>query len=57
MDGDEVPFISLPDYDIAPHGSGDFYDAPFRLASGNTLCMDVGNVSQPHPRYGSGTLR
>jgi hypothetical protein len=57
MDGDHVPFMSLPDYDIAPHGFGDFYDAPFLLATGSTLGMGVGNVSRPYARYGSGTLR
>ncbi len=57
MDGDKAPFMSLPDYDIAPHGFSDFYDAPFLLATGNTLGMGVGNVSRPYPRYGSGTLR
>lgn len=56
-DGDEIPFISLPDYDVAPYGFGDFYDAPFLLATGDTLGMGVGNVSRPYPRYGSGTLR
>lgn len=57
MDGNEVPFISLPDYDVAPYGFGDFYDAPFLLATGNTLGIGVGNVSRPYPRYGSGSLR
>jgi hypothetical protein len=57
MDGHDFPFISLPDYDIAPHGFGDFYDAPFLLATRNVLGMGVGNVSRPYPRYGSGTLR
>lgn len=57
IDGDRIPFISLPDYDVAPHGFGDFYDAPLLLASVNTLGMGVGNVSQAYPRYGSGTLR
>jgi len=57
MDGDEIPFISLPDYDVAPHGFGDFYDAPFLLATGNTPGMGVGNVSRQYPRYGSGSLR
>jgi hypothetical protein len=57
MDGDGIPFISLPGYDVAPHGFADFYDAPFLLATGNTLGMGVGNVSRPYPRYGSGTLR
>ena len=57
MDGDKAPFMSLPDYDIAPHGFSDFYDAPFLLATGNTLGMGAGNVSRPYPKYGSGTLR
>jgi len=57
MDGHDIPFISLPDYDIAPHGFGDFYDAPFLLATRNVLGMGVGNVSRPYSRYGSGTLR
>lgn len=57
MDGDDIPFIFLPDYDIAPHGFGDFYDAPFLLSTGNTLGLGVGNVSRPYPRYGSGTFR
>ncbi len=57
VDGDRIPFISLPDYDVAPHGFGDFYDAPFLLVSGDTLGIGVGNVSQAYPRYGSGTLR
>jgi hypothetical protein len=57
MDGEEIPFISLPDYDVAPHGFADFYDAPFLLSGGNILGMGVGNVSRPYPRYGSGSLR
>lgn len=57
MDGNKIPFISLPDYDVAPHGFGDFYDAPFLLATGSILGMGVGNVSRPYPSYGAGTLR
>jgi hypothetical protein len=57
MDGDEVPYIFLPDYDVAPHGFADFYDAPLLLATGNRLGMGVGNVSRPYPKYGAGTFR
>jgi len=57
MDGDNIPFISLPDYDIAPHGFADFYDAPFLLATHDTLGIGIGNTSRPYPKYGSGTLR
>jgi hypothetical protein len=57
MDGGDIPFIFLPDYDVAPHGFGDFFDAPFLLATGNRLGLGVGNVSRPYPKYGSGTFR
>jgi hypothetical protein len=55
MDGVEIPYIFLPDYDVAPFGFGDFYDAPFLLSTGNKLGMGVGNMSRPYPKYGSGT--
>ncbi len=42
---------------VLSYGFGDFYDAPFLLATRNVLGIGVGNVSRPYPRYGSGTLR
>jgi hypothetical protein len=57
MNRRQIPFMALCDYDVAPHGFHDFYDAVQMFCSNATLGLGIGNVDQNYPLFGIPTLR
>lgn len=57
MNRREIPFMAFADYDVAPHGFYDFYDAVQIFCSNDTLGLGIGNVDQNYPLFGIPTLR
>ena len=53
----KMPFMALADYDVAPHGFNDFYDAPQLFCSNNILGLGIGNVDRNYPLFGIPTLK
>jgi len=53
----KIPFMALADYDVAPYGFNDFYDAPQIFCSNNTLGLGIGNVDRNYPLFGIPTLK
>jgi hypothetical protein len=53
----KIPFMALADYDVAPHGFNDFYDAPQLFCSNRILGLGIGNVDRNYPLFGIPTLR
>ena len=57
MTARKMPFMALADYDVAPYGFNDFYDAPQIFCSNNILGLGIGNVDRNYPLFGIPTLR
>jgi hypothetical protein len=57
MTARKMPFMALADYDVAPHGFNDFYDAPQLFCSNHILGLGIGNVDRNYPLFGIPTLR
>jgi hypothetical protein len=57
MNERKIPFMALADYDVAPHGFNDFYDAPQLFCSNKRLGLGVANVDRNYPLFGIPTLR
>jgi hypothetical protein len=57
MNKRKIPFMALADYDVAPHGFNDFYDAPQLFCSNKRLGLGIGNVDRNYPLFGIPTLR
>ena len=57
MNRRETPFMAFADYDVAPHGFNDFYDALQMFCSNDTLGLGIGNVDRKYPLFGIPTLR
>ncbi|MBW2066994.1 MAG: hypothetical protein JRJ03_18960 [Deltaproteobacteria bacterium] len=57
MDERKVPLMALADYDVAPHGFDDFYDAVQVFHSIGILGLGIGNVDRNYPLFGIPTLR
>jgi hypothetical protein len=57
MNRREIPFMAFADYDVAPHGFNDFYDALQMFCSNATLGLGIGNVDRNYPLFGIPTLR
>jgi hypothetical protein len=53
----KLPFMALADYDVAPYGFNDFFDAPQMFCSNNILGLGIGNVDRNYPLFGIPTLR
>ena len=53
----KIPFMALADYDVAPYGFNDFYDAPQLFCSNNILGLGIGNVDRNYPLFGIPTLQ
>lgn len=53
----EMPFLALADFDVAPHGFNDFYDAPQIFCSNDTLGLGIGNIDQNYPLFGIPVIR
>jgi hypothetical protein len=50
-------FMTFADYDVAPYGYGDFFDAPQMFCSNDTLGLGIGHVDRVYPLFGIPTLR
>lgn len=57
MNDREFPFMAFADYDVAPHGFSDFYDAKQMFCSSGILGLGIGNVDYNYPLFGIPTLR
>lgn len=57
MDQREIPFMAFADFDIAPYGFDDFFDALQMFCSNGTLGLGIGNVDKNYPLFGIPTLR
>ncbi len=53
----KIPFMALADYDVAPYGFNDFFDAAQIFFSSGTLGLGIGNVDRNYPLFGVPTLR
>lgn len=51
MNQGRISYWALADYDIAPHGYNDFFEAPQIFCSQDTLGLGVGNVDGPYPMF------
>lgn len=52
----KIPFMVLADYDVAPYGFNDFFDAPQLFSSNKILGLGIGNVDKDYPGFGIPTL-
>lgn len=57
MNQGKMAFMAFADYDIAPYGFNDFFDAMQMFCSNGTLGLGIGNVDQNYPIFGIPTLR
>jgi hypothetical protein len=53
----KIPFMALADYDVAPYGHMDFFDAPQLFCSNHVLGLGIGNVDRNYPLFGIPTLQ
>ena len=53
----KIPFMALADYDVAPYGFNDFFDAPQIFCSNEILGLGIGNVDRNYPLFGIPTMR
>jgi hypothetical protein len=51
-----LPFIALADYDVAPYGYKDYFDAMQMFCSNNTLGLGIGNIDRNYPLFGIGEM-
>jgi hypothetical protein len=52
MNAHMLPFIVLADYDVAPYGCYDFFDAVQIFCSNKTLGLGIGNIDRNYPLFG-----
>jgi len=57
MNEKQMPFLALADYDVAPYGYEDFFDAPQVFHSIGVLGLGIGHVDRNYPLFGIPTLR
>jgi hypothetical protein len=57
MTEQKIPFMALADFDVAPYGFNDFYDAPQIFCSNHILGLGIGNVDRNYPLFGIPTLQ
>lgn len=51
MNERKAPFIALADYDVAPYGFNDFFDAVQVFCSMDVLGLGIGNVDRRYPGF------
>jgi hypothetical protein len=56
MNDREIPFMSLADYDVAPYGFNDFFDAAQMFCGNNVLGLGIGNLNNRYPLFGIPTI-
>lgn len=52
MNARRLPFIALADYDVAPYGYYDYFDAVQMFCSNRTLGLGIGNIDRDYPLFG-----
>jgi len=57
MNQRRLPFMAFADYDVAPHGFSDFYDALQMFCSNDTLGLGLGHIDRNYPLFGIPALR
>lgn len=57
MNQRKIPFMAFADYDVAPYGYNDFFDAMQMFCSNRILGLGIGNVDRNYPLFGIPTLR
>jgi hypothetical protein len=57
MNERQIPFMTLADYEVAPGGVDDFFDAPQIFCCDKKLGLGIGNVERNYPLFGIPTLR
>ena len=57
MNDRKAPFMTLADYDVAPYGFHDFFDAAQMFCSNRVIGLGIGNVDHNYPLFGIPTLR
>jgi len=57
MNERKMPLMALADYDVAPYGYNDFFDAAQIFCSNHVLGLGIGNVDQNYPLFGIPALR
>jgi len=57
MNKRKIPFMAFADYEVAPYGFNDFFDALQMFSSNETLGLGIGNVDGNYPMFGIPVLR
>jgi len=57
MNSRQMMFMTFADFDVAPYGYGDFFDAPQIFCSNDTLGLGIGHVDRNYTLFGIPTLR
>jgi hypothetical protein len=57
MNQRKMSFMTFADYDVAPHGFYDFYDAVQMFCSQGTLGLGIGNIDRNYPLFGISEIR
>lgn len=57
MNHRKIALMAFADYDVAPYGYNDFYDAMQMFCSNNVLGLGIGNIDNNYPGFGIPTLR
>jgi len=57
MNQRRMPFMALADFDVAPFGYGDFYDAPQLFCSNGVFGLGIGHVDRVYPLFAVPVLR
>lgn len=57
MNERKMPFAALADYDVAPYGFNDFFDAAQLFCSLDVFGLGIGHVDRNYPMFGIPTLR
>jgi hypothetical protein len=57
MNQRQMSFMTFTDYDVAPHGFFDFYDAVQMFSSQGILGLGIGNIDKNYPLFGISEIR
>jgi hypothetical protein len=56
MNEGKIPFMALADYDVAPYGFNDFFDAAHLFHSVDVFSLGIGHVDRNYPLFGIPTI-
>ena len=57
MNERKIPFMAFADYDVAPYGFNDFFDAVQMFCGNSILGLGSGNIDRNYPLFGIPTIR